>query len=102
MSMTRFHTFVCVQFVCGIALVTSSAFGAEDDGDAELSMARGQAMKTYKDKVAPFINTWLVQVTGDKAAPVYYILFAAAVGLVGLSVYRGRPSVPGIATQPAQ
>ncbi|WP_245350390.1 MFS transporter [Bradyrhizobium sp. UFLA03-84] len=52
--------------------------------------------------LAPFINTWLVQVTGDKAAPVYYILFAAAVGLVGLSVYRGRPSVPGITTQPAQ
>ncbi|WP_338828712.1 MFS transporter [Bradyrhizobium sp. 27S5] len=52
--------------------------------------------------LAPFINTWLVQVTGDKAAPVYYILFAAAVGLVGLSVYRGRPFVPGIATQPAR
>ncbi|MCC8983408.1 MFS transporter, partial [Bradyrhizobium acaciae] len=40
--------------------------------------------------LAPFINTWLVQMTGDKAAPVYYILFAAAVGLIGLSVYRGR------------
>jgi MHS family proline/betaine transporter-like MFS transporter len=40
--------------------------------------------------LAPFINTWLVQATGDKAAPVYYIFFAAAVGLAGLAVYRTR------------
>ncbi|MBR0799700.1 MFS transporter [Bradyrhizobium jicamae] len=52
--------------------------------------------------LAPFINTWLVAATGDKTAPVYYILFAAAVGLVGLSMYRGRPAVPEIAPQPAQ
>ncbi|VIO78498.1 MFS transporter [Bradyrhizobium ivorense] len=41
--------------------------------------------------LAPFINTWLVQATGDKAAPVYYIFLAAAIGLAGLSVYRARP-----------
>jgi MHS family proline/betaine transporter-like MFS transporter len=41
--------------------------------------------------LAPFINTWLVQSTGDKAAPVYYIFFAAAIGLAGLSLYRARP-----------
>ena len=52
--------------------------------------------------LAPFINTWLVTATGDKTAPVYYILFAAAVGLLGLSLYRGRPSVPEVAPQPAQ
>src|SRR6201996_6681488 len=40
--------------------------------------------------LAPFINTWLVQTTGNKAAPVYYIFFAAAVGVIGLSVYRSR------------
>lgn len=51
--------------------------------------------------LAPFINTWLVQTTGNKAAPVYYILFAAAVGLAGLSVYRGRTSEVGTAPQPA-
>jgi MHS family proline/betaine transporter-like MFS transporter len=51
--------------------------------------------------LAPFINTWLVQTTGNKAAPVYYILFAAAVGLAGLSVYRGRPFQAGTAPQPA-
>jgi MHS family proline/betaine transporter-like MFS transporter len=51
--------------------------------------------------LAPFINTWLVQSTGNKAAPVYYILFAAAVGLAGLSVYRARTSEPKAAPQPA-
>ncbi|MBM3802266.1 MAG: MFS transporter [Acidimicrobiia bacterium] len=38
--------------------------------------------------LAPFTNTWLVQVTGDLAAPAYYIFFATVVGLVGLAVYR--------------
>lgn len=38
--------------------------------------------------LAPFINTWLVKSTGDKTAPVYYIFFAAAVGLAGLAFYR--------------
>jgi MFS transporter, MHS family, proline/betaine transporter len=42
--------------------------------------------------LAPFINTWLVQSTGNKGAPVYYIFFAAAVGVIGMSVYRGRAS----------
>jgi MFS transporter, MHS family, proline/betaine transporter len=53
--------------------------------------------------LAPFTNTWLVQATGDKAAPVYYILFAAAVGVIGLSIYR-RPSLPdaAVVAQPAQ
>lgn len=40
--------------------------------------------------LAPFINTWLVQATGDKTAPVYYIMFAATVGLLGMAVYRRR------------
>ena len=53
--------------------------------------------------LAPFTITWLVHVTGDKAAPVYYIFFAAAVGVIGLSLYR-RPSLPETAAvaQPAQ
>jgi MHS family proline/betaine transporter-like MFS transporter len=51
--------------------------------------------------LAPFINTWLVQTTGNKAAPVYYILFAAAVGLAGLSVYRRPTSQAGTVPQPA-
>jgi MHS family proline/betaine transporter-like MFS transporter len=53
--------------------------------------------------LAPFINTWLVHATGDKAAPVYYILFAATVGVIGLSIYR-RPALPAATpvAQPAQ
>jgi len=51
--------------------------------------------------LAPFINTWLVQATGDKAAPVYYIFFAAAVGLVGLSLYRARALRAGATPGPA-
>ncbi|CCD92907.1 putative Permease of the major facilitator superfamily (MFS); citrate transporter [Bradyrhizobium sp. ORS 375] len=38
--------------------------------------------------LAPFVNTWMVQVTGDKSAPVYYIVVAATVGLLGMAVYR--------------
>jgi len=52
--------------------------------------------------LAPFINTWLVQSTGNKAAPVYYIFFAAAVGVIGLSAYRGRPSGATPVVQPAE
>ena len=51
--------------------------------------------------LAPFINTWLVQATGDKAAPVYYILFAAAVGLAGLSIYRPKATTgPDLSSLP--
>jgi MHS family proline/betaine transporter-like MFS transporter len=52
--------------------------------------------------LAPFINTWLVQSTGNKAAPVYYIFLAGAIGLIGLSAYRERPSEAAIAPQPAE
>jgi MHS family proline/betaine transporter-like MFS transporter len=53
--------------------------------------------------LAPFINTWLVQATGDKTAPVYYIFLAATVGVIGLSLYR-RPNAPAATSvaQPAQ
>jgi len=52
--------------------------------------------------LAPFINTWLVQATGNKAAPVYYIFFAAAVGVIGLSVYRARDTGAAAVAQPAE
>jgi MFS transporter, MHS family, proline/betaine transporter len=39
---------------------------------------------------APFINAWLVRTTGDKTAPVYFILFAAAIGLIGVALYQER------------
>jgi MFS transporter, MHS family, proline/betaine transporter len=52
--------------------------------------------------LAPFINTWLVQSTGNKAAPVYYIFFAAAVGVIGLSAYRARDAGATPVAQPAE
>jgi MFS transporter, MHS family, proline/betaine transporter len=52
--------------------------------------------------LAPFINTGLVQLTGNKAAPVYYIFFATAVGLIGLSTYRVRAYRGEAAVQSAE
>jgi MHS family proline/betaine transporter-like MFS transporter len=52
--------------------------------------------------LAPFINTWLVQLTQNKAAPVYYIFFATLVGVIGLSIYRGQASRAETAVQPAE
>ena len=40
--------------------------------------------------LAPFTNQWLIKVTGDKSAPVYYISFACLVGITGLLLYRKR------------
>ena len=37
---------------------------------------------------APFIATWLIQVTGNKAAPAWYLLGAAAVALVAIIASR--------------
>ena len=51
--------------------------------------------------LAPFINTWLVRATGDKLAPVYFIFFAAAVGLTGLALYRERADAPAALARPA-
>ena len=51
--------------------------------------------------LAPFINSWLVRATGDKLAPVYYIFFAAAVGLAGLALYRERAGGPAAVARPA-
>ena len=33
--------------------------------------------------LAPFINTWLVKVTGSNAAPLYYVMFSIVMGLLG-------------------
>jgi MFS transporter, MHS family, proline/betaine transporter len=52
--------------------------------------------------LAPFFNTWLIQLTENKAAPVYYIFFATAVGVIGLSLYRGRTTRAEGALQSAE
>ncbi len=37
---------------------------------------------------APFINAWLIQMTGSKLAPSFYLMLAAAISLVALNAAR--------------
>jgi MHS family citrate/tricarballylate:H+ symporter-like MFS transporter len=42
----------------------------------------------------PFASTWLIQATGDKASPGYWLMFAAVLGIVAaLTVYRGGRTI---------
>ena len=42
----------------------------------------------------PFASTWLIQHTGDKASPGYWLMFAAVLGIVAtLTVYRGGRTI---------
>jgi MHS family citrate/tricarballylate:H+ symporter-like MFS transporter len=42
----------------------------------------------------PFASTWLIQQTGDKASPGYWLMCAAALGIVAtLFVYRGGQTI---------
>ncbi|HVR86339.1 MAG TPA: DUF1592 domain-containing protein [Planctomycetota bacterium] len=52
--------------MCCLGLSAATAFGGEGDADAELAAARTAAMKTYKDQVAPFINTYCIRCHGEK------------------------------------
>jgi MHS family proline/betaine transporter-like MFS transporter len=39
---------------------------------------------------SPFLNVWLVEISGNKLAPLYYVLVCGALGLIGLFLLRGR------------
>jgi len=42
----------------------------------------------------PFASTWLIQHTGDKASPAYWLMCAATLGIVAtLAVYRGGRTI---------
>jgi MHS family citrate/tricarballylate:H+ symporter-like MFS transporter len=42
----------------------------------------------------PFASTWLIQATGDKASPGYWLMFAAVLGIIAaLTVYRGGRTI---------
>src|SRR5690242_3198406 len=59
--MARSHSLVLAQLVCALALASSSAFGAdanEPGGVADLTRARAEAAKTFKDQVSPFLKTY--------------------------------------------
>ena len=55
-----------MPFICGVALCSSAALGAEGNDDAELATARSEAMKTYKGQVAPFIATYCARCHSGK------------------------------------
>ena len=46
--------------------------------------------------LAPFVNTWLVHVTGSNLAPIYYVQASVVIGIVGVlvlpSAARARPA----------
>jgi len=42
----------------------------------------------------PFASTWLIDKTGDKASPCYWLMFGAALGIIAaLTVYRGGKAI---------
>ena len=42
----------------------------------------------------PFASTWLIDKTGDKASPGFWLMFGAALGIVAaLTVYRGGRTI---------
>ncbi|MBR0691953.1 MFS transporter [Bradyrhizobium lablabi] len=42
----------------------------------------------------PFVSTWLIDRTGDKASPCYWLMFGAALGIIAtLTVYRGGQTI---------
>ncbi len=43
---------------------------------------------------APFINAWLIRVTGSKLAPSFYLMLAAAISAAALLAARSRPAEP--------
>ncbi|KMO36164.1 major facilitator transporter [Methylobacterium tarhaniae] len=51
----------------------------------------------------PLVSTWLIEVTGNKAAPAFWLVFAGACGLVAtLLIYRERsPVKAGLAREAA-
>ena len=49
----------------------------------------------------PMLSTWLIEVTGDKAAPGYWMTFAAACGLASIFMLYGRKRSAGNAAMAA-
>jgi MHS family citrate/tricarballylate:H+ symporter-like MFS transporter len=42
----------------------------------------------------PFASTWLIDHTGDKASPAYWLMCAATLGIIAaLAIYRGGKSI---------
>ncbi|HLY11990.1 MAG TPA: DUF1592 domain-containing protein [Planctomycetota bacterium] len=50
----------------GLGWSAAAALGSEPDTDADLTAARSAAMKTYQDKISPFITTYCLRCHGEK------------------------------------
>lgn len=50
----------------------------------------------------PFASTWLIDHTGDKASPAYWLMCAAALGIIAaLTIYRGGETIAAREAVPA-
>jgi len=50
----------------GLLLLGGLATATGDEGDAKTAAARAAALKTFKDQVAPFLNTYCIRCHGEK------------------------------------
>lgn len=50
----------------GLLLLGGLATATEDEGDAKTAAARAAALKTFKDQIAPFLNTYCIRCHGEK------------------------------------
>lgn len=102
-----FHTLLAAQV--GVSLFMSFFWGPTPIVLTEVfpvSVRSTGAAVTYNIAVlvfgglAPFVNTWLVRVTGSNLAPIYYVEVSVLIGLIGVlllpSMGRARPV--GLAT----
>jgi len=74
----------------GAAVVALTEMMPADVRTAGFSLAYSLATALFGG-FTPLVSTWLIETTGDKAAPGYWMSFAAVCGLTAtLALYRGR------------
>ena len=71
-----------------LPVLLSELFPTETRG---VGMSLGYSISvTIFGGFAPFISTWLIEVTGTKLAPSFYLMATALLSLVALVIVRGR------------
>ena len=91
--MSRIHFKTISHFVCALACSFAAAWGADEEGDAELAMARKAAMRVYDREVLPVMKEYcggchsrgnqeggvtFQSAWGDPPAPAYHELWKRA------------------------
>src|SRR3954454_12783062 len=57
--MARFHSLFLLHLICAVALLSSPTFaGAEADRVVDLTAARAESAKAFKDQISPFLKTY--------------------------------------------